>query len=100
MYMYISLSRNLILKKNKYTKQVSHAAKRESTPTSFKMLFLNVLREYFDLEFSPLKEKMKIEYRIERIIDDLILIFFFLGNDFLPRCYCFDIRQGNIEHLI
>lgn len=43
---------------------------------------------------------MKIPYNINRIIDDFLLIFFFVGNDFLPRVYCFDIRQGTVEVLI
>ena len=41
-----------------------------------------------------------LKYDIEKIIDDFILICFFIGNDFLPRGYCFDIRQGNFEALI
>lgn len=41
-----------------------------------------------------------LEYDIDRIIDDFILLLFFIGNDFLPKCYCFDIRKGQIEELI
>lgn len=43
---------------------------------------------------------MKIPYSIDRIIDDFILLCFFVGNDFLPRIYCFDIRIGTIEPLL
>jgi 5'-3' exoribonuclease 1 len=75
-------------------------AKREKQQDRYLLLYLNILREYFDLEFSVIKDKMKIKYELNRIVDDLILLFFFLGNDFLPRCYCFDIREGNIEALI
>jgi 5'-3' exoribonuclease 1 len=53
-----------------------------------------------DLEYSELKQKMKIPYNINRIIDDFIMICFFVGNDFLPRIYCFDIRLGTLEELI
>lgn len=41
-----------------------------------------------------------LKYDINRIIDDLILLFCFVGNDFLPRSYCFDIREGNVEKII
>jgi 5'-3' exoribonuclease 1 len=43
---------------------------------------------------------MKIPFDIGRIIDDFILVCFFVGNDFLPRVYCFDIKEGTIESLI
>lgn len=43
---------------------------------------------------------MKIAYDINRILDDFIMICFFVGNDFLPRIYCFDIRTGTLEELI
>jgi len=61
-----------------------------------------MVREYMDLEFSnSLKSKLKhLKYDLDRIIDDLILLFFFIGNDFLPRVYCFDIKTGNLEKLI
>lgn len=57
-----------------------------------------MVREYMDLEYCTLQ--MKIEYDINRIIDDFILLCFFIGNDFLPRVFCFDIRQGTLEALI
>ncbi len=34
------------------------------------------------------------------MIDDFILLFFFIGNDFLPRLYCFDIRSEQLEKLL
>lgn len=53
-----------------------------------------------DLEYSSIAPNMKISYDILRIIDDFILICFFIGNDFLPRIFCFDILQGTLEDLI
>lgn len=52
-----------------------------------------MLREYMDLEFSNIEMKY-LKYDIDSIIDDFILLCFFIGNDFLPRCHCFDIKQG------
>jgi 5'-3' exoribonuclease 1 len=43
---------------------------------------------------------MKIAYDVNRVIDDFIMICFFVGNDFLPRVFCFDIRLGTLEDLI
>ncbi len=43
---------------------------------------------------------VNLKYDLNRVIDDLILLFFFIGNDFLPRVYCFDIKTGNLEKLI
>ena len=43
---------------------------------------------------------MKIPYNAQRVINDFVFLCFFIGNDFLPRCYCYDIREGNLEMLI
>lgn len=56
------------------------------------------MKEYFDLEYREIP--MKVQYNVERVIDDFLLLFFLVGNDFLPRVYCFDIKQGTVELLI
>jgi 5'-3' exoribonuclease 1 len=56
------------------------------------------VKEYFDLEYREIP--MKVQYNVERVIDDFLLLFFLVGNDFLPRVYCFDIKQGTVELLI
>jgi 5'-3' exoribonuclease 1 len=65
------------------------------------MIFLTILREYFDLEYQELKDKLEnLEYSITKIIKDFVFLFFFIGNDFLPRCMAFNIRERSIEKLI
>lgn len=43
---------------------------------------------------------MKIPYDCQRVLNDFVFLCFFVGNDFLPRCYCYDIRDGNLEVLV
>jgi 5'-3' exoribonuclease 1 len=54
---------------------------------NFYLLHLCVVREYLELEFQDLKtqESMGVAFDMERIIDDFILMAFFVGNDFLPN---------------
>lgn len=59
-----------------------------------------MVSNYIGFEYSPLAPQMKIPYDLRRVIDDFILLCFFVGNDFLPRIFCFDIREGSIESLI
>lgn len=59
------------------------------------MIYLNIVREYMKLEYETLWKKVKnLKFDIERVIDDFLLICCFIGNDFLPRLYCFNIREG------
>jgi 5'-3' exonuclease len=48
-----------------------------------------MVREYMSLEYSAIP--MRIPFDINRVIDDFIMVCFFIGNDFLPRVFCFDI---------
>ena len=41
-----------------------------------------------------------LTYDIHKIIDDFVFLFYFIGNDFLPKLYCFDIRNENLEKLL
>ena len=43
---------------------------------------------------------MKVEYSLESITKDFVFLFFFVGNDFLPRIYAYNIREKSIEKLI
>lgn len=64
-------------------------------------MYLNILRSYISFEYAPLQTTMKnLTFDLNSIIDDLICLLFFIGNDFLPRIYCFDIRSENLEKLL
>ena len=43
-------------------------------------LYINLLREYLELEY---QEYLKAYFDLDRIIDDFILVSFFIGNDFM-----------------
>jgi len=45
------------------------------------------------------KVPLPFNYDLERIIDDFILLSFFLGNDFLPNLSVFDITDNSLDQL-
>ena len=65
----------------------------------YEFLLISVLREYLELEFGYLKNKIKFKFNLERIIDDFIFITFFIGNDFIPNLFHFNIDNGSLKHL-
>lgn len=60
----------------------------------FEILFINLLREYLQLEFSCLTG-----IDLERLIDDFVVLMLFVGNDFIPRLPTFEINEGAIDKL-
>lgn len=64
---------------------------------NFQLIFINLLREYFELEYKDLSPKMKIKFDLERIIDDFVFFCFFIGNDFLPSLSALDISEGSLD---
>ncbi|EAS07144.2 XRN 5'-3' exonuclease amine-terminal protein (macronuclear) [Tetrahymena thermophila SB210] len=92
---------SILREEMKFQPPVSRAAKRDRESVTFQMIYLNIVREYMELEYKMLWKKVKkLEFNIERVIDDFLLICCFIGNDFLPRLYCFNIREGQFEILI
>ncbi|KAJ3130112.1 hypothetical protein HK098_006171 [Nowakowskiella sp. JEL0407] len=71
----------------------------EANPESinFYLFHLGLLREYLDLEFLPVKDQISFEYDFERVIDDFILLGFFVGNDFLPHLPKLHINEGALS---
>jgi 5'-3' exoribonuclease 1 len=75
-------------------------AKTKSTELehqNFYLMHLCIVREYLELEFQGLKEEGalgNVQFDMERIIDDFILMAFFVGNDFLPNLPHLHINEG------
>ena len=63
------------------------------------MLHLSILREYLELEFDHLESSLDFTYDFERIIDDFILLAFFVGNDFLPNLEYLHINEGALAYM-
>ena len=75
----------------------SNAKKRkELEHQNFYLMHLCIVREYLELEFQELQQPGALEfaYDMERIIDDFILMAFFVGNDFLPNLPNLHINEG------
>jgi len=66
----------------------------------YEILYVNVLREYFEIEYAEFKGKMKIEWNLERIIDDFVFFSLFVGNDFVPYLCTVDINYGSLDEII
>ena len=69
---------------------------KELEHQNFYLMHLCIVREYLELEFQELKdpEALGFPYDMERVIDDFILMAFFVGNDFLPNLPNLHINEG------
>lgn len=63
---------------------------------NFYLMHLCIVREYLELEFQQLREPTVLDFPfdLERIIDDFILMAFFVGNDFIPNLPKLHINEG------
>jgi 5'-3' exoribonuclease 1 len=70
--------------------------KKELEHQNFYLMHLCIVREYLELEFQEVKDNKALgfAYDMERIIDDFILMAFFVGNDFLPNLPNLHINEG------
>lgn len=69
---------------------------KELERQNFYLMHLCMVREYLELEFQELREHDALDFPfdMERIIDDFILMAFFVGNDFLPNLPNLHINEG------
>jgi 5'-3' exoribonuclease 1 len=65
------------------------------TASKFQLLHLSVLREYLEVEFSHKHYGSPLDR--ERLIDDFILLTFFVGNDFLPHLPALEINENAFD---
>jgi len=74
----------------------SKAKSKELEHQNFYLMHLCIVREYLALEFQSLKDDPSLEFAfdLERVIDDFILMAFFVGNDFLPNLPNLHINEG------
>ncbi|KAL8667788.1 MAG: hypothetical protein Q9202_000252 [Teloschistes flavicans] len=69
---------------------------KELEHQNFYLMHLCVVREYLELEFQELHDvsSLGFPFDMERVIDDFILMAFFVGNDFLPNLPNLHINEG------
>ncbi|KAL7750241.1 exonuclease II Exo2 [Sorochytrium milnesiophthora] len=76
--------------------------KKKSSPATlesqnFFLMHLSLFREYLDLEFNSLSSTLPFAYDLERVIDDFVVMSFFVGNDFLPNLPNLHINKGALS---
>ncbi|KIW13743.1 hypothetical protein PV08_08934 [Exophiala spinifera] len=78
-----------------FGRQTSKKSK-ELEHQNFYLMHLCIVREYLELEFQELEQEGALDFPfdMERIIDDFILMAFFVGNDFLPNLPNLHINEG------
>ncbi|KAL2133639.1 hypothetical protein VTI74DRAFT_1995 [Chaetomium olivicolor] len=78
-----------------FGRQAKHKSK-ELEHQNFYLMHLCIVREYLELEFQGLKAPgaMSFPFDMEKVIDDFILMAFFVGNDFLPNLPRLHINEG------
>ena len=74
---------------------------KELEHQNFYLLHLCIVREYLEMEFKALEEDgaLSFPFDLERVIDDFILMAFFVGNDFLPNLPWLHINEGALANM-
>jgi 5'-3' exoribonuclease 1 len=76
--------------------RASKTKSKELEHQNFYLLHLCIVREYLEAEFQELMADgvLSFPFDLERVIDDFILMAFFVGNDFLPNLPRLHINEG------
>ncbi|KAI4153652.1 MAG: hypothetical protein LQ341_000512 [Variospora aurantia] len=74
----------------------SQKKSKELEHQNFFLMHLCIVREYLELEFQELQQPstLNFPFNLEHVIDDFILMAFFVGNDFLPNLPNLHINEG------
>ncbi|KAM0254342.1 hypothetical protein ACHAQJ_006874 [Trichoderma viride] len=81
--------------------RASKTKSKELEHQNFYLLHLCIVREYLEMEFQELQNKdvLSFQFDLERVIDDFILMAFFVGNDFLPNLPGLHINEGALANM-
>ena len=81
--------------------RASKAKSKELEHQNFYLLHLCMVREYLEMEFQQIhdKEVLSFDFDLENVIDDFILMAFFVGNDFLPNLPGLHINEGALANM-
>jgi len=71
----------------------------ENKTKPLQRISIPILREYLAFEFQQCNHVPFPEVSFERLIDDIVFLCFFVGNDFLPHLPSLDIRDGALDFL-
>lgn len=76
--------------------RASKTKSKELEHQNFYLMHLCIVREYLELEFQEIKEEgvLGFPFDLEHVIDDFVLMAFFVGNDFLPNLPNLHINEG------
>ncbi|ODA81243.1 hypothetical protein RJ55_04207 [Drechmeria coniospora] len=81
--------------------RASKTKSKELEHQNFFLLHLCIVREYLEMEFQELEKEgaLQFAFDLERVIDDFILMAFFVGNDFLPNLPGLHINEGALANM-
>lgn len=66
----------------------------DDTKHEFRVIHIEHLREYIEMEFSTCESLMAFKFDMDNIADDWVLLCFLIGNDFLPNLPNFHITTN------